>query len=109
MRSRTLVALGFGAFLALPLTAALAGDATAGVDGRQARQRERIRDGVQDGSLTGREAHRLGHQQVRIERMERRMRHDGGGLGPRERVRLDRALDRSSGHIYRQRHDRQAR
>ena len=44
-----------------------------------------------------------------VERMEQRMRSDGGGLGPRERVRLDRALDRSSAHVYHARHDAQSR
>jgi hypothetical protein len=59
--------------------------------------------------LTRPEAHRLARQQRHIERVEQRMRHDDGRLGPRERLRLDRALDRSSAHIYRAKHDRQTR
>jgi hypothetical protein len=77
----------------------------AGVNGREAVQRHRIGAGVQDGSLTRGETHRLFHRQRHIERMERRFRADDGALGPRERHRLDGALDRSSRHIYRARHN----
>lgn len=86
-----------------------AGAARAGVDGREANQRGRIRAGVQDGSLTRPEAYRLVRQQTHIERVENRMRSDDGRLGPRERLRLDRKLDRSSAHIGIARHDAQSR
>jgi hypothetical protein len=94
---------------AAALIVASAGPSQAGVNGREARQAARIRQGLHDGSLTGREAHRLAHRQRRIERMEQRFRRSGDGLGPRERARLDRALDRSSARIWRQRHDGQSR
>jgi hypothetical protein len=77
----------------------------AGVNGREAVQRHRIGAGVQDGSLTHGEAHRLTRRQRHIERMENRFRANDGVLGPRERHRLDGALDRSSRHIYRARHN----
>ena len=83
--------------------------AHAGVDGREANQRSRIAAGAQDGSLTQPEANRLLRQQGHIERMEYRMRNDDGRLGPHERLRLDRALDRSSAHIHHARHDAQVR
>jgi hypothetical protein len=103
MRIRGLRTLGCLAFAAGLLAAAAAG--AAGVNGREAFQRERIRDGVADGSLTAGEAHRLGRQQRHIERMEQRFRADDGVLGPRERLRLDGALDRSSVRIHRTRHN----
>jgi hypothetical protein len=99
--------LTIGAGLAAALLCASA--ATAGVNAREQRQRARIAAGVEDGSLTRPEAHRLRRQQRHVERMEQRMRSDGGGLGPRERIRLDRALDRSSAHVYHARHDAQSR
>jgi hypothetical protein len=107
MRTASLATLV--SILVLGAGALLPADASAGVNAREHRQRERIRAGVQDGSLTRPEAHRLGRQQVRIERLERRMRADDGRLGPRERARLDGALDRGSARIYRQRHDGQTR
>lgn len=85
--------------LAIGLALFGAGAAQAGVDGREANQRSRIRAGVADGSLTRPEAHRLFRQQTHIERVETRMRSDDGRLGARERLRLDRKLDRSSAHI----------
>jgi hypothetical protein len=87
----------------------LASDASAGVEAREQRQRARIRAGVADGTLTRPEALRLSRTQGRIERLEGRMRADGGGIGPYERLRLDGILDRSSARIHRQRHDGQSR
>ena len=96
--------------VAAGLMALGAGDAgAAGVNGREALQRHRIGAGVDDGSLTRGEAHRLAHQQRHIERMEQRFRADDGVLGPRERHRLDGALDRSSRHIHRARHNGRTR
>ncbi len=97
---RILVSLG-----AMALVLAIGGSAAAGVNDREARQRSRIRAGVEDGSLTRGEAHRLVHEQARIERTERRFRRNDGKLGPRERIRLDRKLDRSAVHLYRARHN----
>jgi hypothetical protein len=79
------------------------------INGRQARQQQRILRGVEDGQLTNREAQRLEGQEQRIDRQEDRFRETGGGLSPQERARLERELDRSSRDIYRQRHDDQRR
>jgi hypothetical protein len=100
--------LRFGA-LAIGMALLGAGAAHAGVDAREANQRGRIDAGVRDGSLTQPEANRLLRQQNHIDRMEYRMRSDDGHLGPHERLRLDRALDRSSAHIHHARHDAQTR
>jgi len=80
-------------------------DATAGVNGREANQGDRIARGVSSGSLTTGETARLGAQQARIEHMERRFRANDGQLGPRERQKLDGALDRSRNQIYRAKHN----
>lgn len=80
-----------------------------GINRREYEQRSRIRHGIRSDELTRREAGRLAAEQARIRAYERRSRIDGGGLSWRERARLDSMLDRSSRHIYRQKHDRQDR
>ncbi|MEP5765989.1 MAG: hypothetical protein ABJ308_15440 [Halieaceae bacterium] len=78
----------------------------AGVNKREAAQRHSIRAGVEDGSLTGREAKRLRNQQVKLEAKEQRFRADGE-LSPGERARLQHSLDHNRARIYSQRHDEQ--
>jgi hypothetical protein len=51
-------------------------------------QRARIRQGVQDGSLTRTEAQRLRRQEKQLRRQVVRNRRDGGGLTPRENRRI---------------------
>ena len=80
----------------------------AGINDRQAAQRQSIRNGVQDGSLTLREADRLRDSQVRMERKERKFRSDGE-LTRRERVNLHATADKNRARIYSQRHDAQVR
>lgn len=87
---------------------AQAADAAENIDKRQAAQRHSIRQGVQDGSLTRPEAHRLAHSQARMERKEQYFRSDGE-LTRRERANLHVTADRNRGKIYRQRHDDQVR
>ncbi len=74
---------------------------------RAARQELRIRQGVRAGQLTRRETVRLRQGQRHVRRMERCAREDGR-IGPRERVRLHRALDRQSARIWRFRHNGRA-
>lgn len=81
------------------------GDALS-INEREARQREAIRRGVASGELTRSEASRLWGEQRRIERMEQRARADGN-FTPQERARINRQLDHSKQHIYRETHDRQ--
>ncbi len=100
---------GVFCFLVAAFAATSAHADPAGVNGREHFQRDRIRAGVQDGSLTRPETRHLVNQQRRTERLEQRMRRDDGVLGPRERLRLDRRLDRNSANIYRARHDGQSR
>jgi hypothetical protein len=79
------------------------------INERQQNQRERIRDGVQSGELTGVEAARLRRQDAQIRLNEARARQSGGEFTPRERARIQRQLNRESRRIYRQKHDAQDR
>lgn len=79
------------------------------INKRQENQQERIAQGVKSGELTAREAARLEKQEVKLNREERRFRKSGDGLSIRERAKLERDLNRTSRHIYRQKHDKQDR
>ena len=95
--------------IGLAVATCVAGTANAaGINQREAAQRQSIRNGVQDGSLTRPEAYRLGKQQVRLERKEQRFRSDGE-LTRRERANLQSSANASRASIYRQRHDNQVR
>ncbi|MBX9951709.1 MAG: hypothetical protein K2Y39_21240 [Candidatus Obscuribacterales bacterium] len=80
-----------------------------GVNGRQTRQHTRINNGIGNGSLTGREAHRLNTQQRALNRQERYYRSTGNGLNSWERNRLQREQNQLSNNIYHQKHDGQDR
>ena len=87
----------------------LAGSATvfaAGIEQRQRNQQHRIHQGIRSGSVTPGEAARLEREQVRIERMERRLKADGD-FTRRDRVRH--RLTRSSRHIFRAKHNGRTR
>jgi len=84
---------------------ALAQTATT-VDQRQAKQQQRVDQGAQSGSLTGKEAARLEKGQERVEKMETKANADGTVTG-REAKRLDAAQDQQSRRIARQKHDPQ--
>ena len=81
----------------------------AGVDTRQSRQHQRIDAGVVQGDLTRRESAALHAQQIRIDRVEHRLRSDDGRLDHHERLRLHGMQDRASRSIHRQRRDAQHR
>ncbi|MBI5576402.1 MAG: hypothetical protein HY896_08565 [Deltaproteobacteria bacterium] len=95
--------LAVAATIAVP---AFAGDTDSpGIEQRQRNQQQRIYNGVQNGSLTPGEAARLEREQARIERQEQRFKSDGN-FTRRERAVINNRLDKSSGHIYREKHDR---
>lgn len=75
------------------------------INNREARQQRRISSGVNNGSLSNREAYRMEKQQNKLNRQEYRMRHDGDGLQPKERAHLQREEHRTSDNIYDQKHD----
>jgi hypothetical protein len=78
----------------------------ASINEREAAQRNSIRNGYADGSLTAQEARRLRNQQIKLERKEQRFRSDGE-LSRRERANMQASLDANRARIYRQRHDAQ--
>jgi hypothetical protein len=87
---------------------AAATPAEAGINKRQAHQQQRIARGVENGSLTGREAARLQRHQAHIARYEARSRADGFGLSRAERHRIGHMQRNASWNIRRQRHDAQS-
>ncbi len=96
--------------MAIALTVSVAGIAAAQPGPyrparRVARQELRIREGVRAGQLTPREACRLRMGERHVRRMELRARADGR-VGPRERARIHRALDRQDARIWQLRHNR---
>ena len=103
-RATGLVALCLG--LAAPALAADGAASTPRVDKRQARQEQRIQQGVASGELNQREAARLERRQDRIEKAEDNAKADGT-VTAKERAKLDHMQDKSSRRIAKQKHDRQ--
>lgn len=81
--------------------------ATPRVDARQARQEQRIDQGVASGELNKRETRRLEGEQARIDRVEDRAKSDGV-VTKGERAHLTHMQNKASRDIRRQKHDRQA-
>jgi hypothetical protein len=82
--------------------------ATPGIDKRQARQEQRIDQGVASGELTQRETVKLERQQAHIDKVEDKAKADGQVTG-QERAHVHRMQDRASARIYKNKHDRQHR
>ena len=78
------------------------------VDARQARQRQRIAQGLAEGSLTVPEARGLRAQQRHVARVEHHAKADGV-VTPAERRHLHGLQDRASRHIAAQKRDAQVR
>jgi len=105
---RTILTISFGVLMCLAFAATdTAAQRRAGISDRQQNQRQRIANGIRSGDLTSRETSRLAREQAHIYRMEARFRRTGGEFTNRERYRIQRELNQSSRHIYRQKHDRQ--
>lgn len=94
-------------FLTLIASASIsiAGTDTLRVDRRQAKQQNRIDQGIRSGSLTKREVNRLQNQQNRIERFESKAKADGV-VTRNERARLTRKQNTASRAIYRKKNNR---
>ena len=82
--------------------------AQAGTVQRDVNQQQRIEQGVKSGSLTNRETARLERGEARIDRQEARAGADGK-VGPREQRRIQRAENRESRRIHREKHDAQSK
>ncbi len=104
--------MAFAAAAAL-LTAALSLPASAGdwkqdhprraeVNGRLNNQNKRVRNGVKDGSLNKKQAHRIHREDRAIRKEERRMaRRDGGHITKADKRKLNRQENRVSNQINR--------
>ena len=80
------------------------------INQRLGNQADRIANGIQDGSLTKREAARLERQQGTLARAEHQARAEHRGkLTKEQRAKLRRGLNRSSRKISREKHDAQTR
>ena len=85
-----------------------AGTDTSVIDQRIDNQERRIDQGVNSGALTEREAVRMDGRLDRIEQAQERAQADGK-VTPKERRRLNRALEHNSKKIYKEKYDRQHR
>jgi hypothetical protein len=79
------------------------------IDARERNQQKRIAEGIENGSLTPREAARLEHNETEFDQLEARLRASGGRLTSEERERLERRQNELSREIYRLKHDAQGR
>lgn len=95
-------------FLAPELASAQPQPGRPRVDQRQAQQKKRVVAGVESGALTKKETVQLAKGQAHVRRVERRAEADGQ-VTAREKVRMEKAQDRQSRRIYRQKHDGQRR
>jgi len=93
---------------ALSMSIAVFAQETPRVDRRERHQQRRIRQGVRSGELNRREARRLERQQAVTHAQEAAAKADGK-VTKRERRHLNRRENRTSRHIYRQKHDSQKR
>ena len=78
------------------------------IDNRQARQMERIEQGVRSGQLTRFEARKLIAQQHDIAKLERKFERDGR-LTPAERQQLTMLQNRASRMIFQEKNDNETR
>ncbi len=75
------------------------------VDRREARQQQRIAEGVENGSLSPRQTARLEGREAKIHNEIKRDRSaNGGHLTPAERAKINREQNRASRAIYRNKH-----
>ena len=84
------------------------GTNTPRIDARQARQEQRIDQGVASGELTRRETRRMNRQQAAVNKAEDQAKADGT-VTAQERRRLTKAQNATSRHIQRHKHDAQER
>lgn len=103
---RTLIALSLFATGAAFAQTADPATHTPRIDKREARQEQRINQGVASGSLTEREAARLNKGQAHIDNKEVKAEADGT-VTRKERAKLTHAQNKQDRHIKRQKHDRQ--
>lgn len=101
------ISLAVGLLATLGAGMALAGTNDPGIQKREQNQERRIENGVENGSLTPREAGNLEAREAKIKQDEERMKADGN-LTPAERAKLTREQNRASRKIYRKKHNARA-
>lgn len=106
MKSRALIAAAM--LLCVSTVTQAHGVGPARSELREQAQQARIASGIENGSLTAREAARLLHGQRQVDAAQAAVRADGVVTRP-ERRRLDRLQDREAARIALQRNDRQRR
>lgn len=104
MKTMTLLAAAAAAMLALPVHSQT--QSTPRIDQRQANQAQRIEQGQQSGALNRKEAARLQKGQARVQKVEDKAVADGQ-VTKKERRKVERAQDRQSQKIYREKRDKQ--
>lgn len=81
---------------------------TKSVDNREHRQQKRIKQGVNNGSLTKKQAAKLEAGQAKTHAMEAKAKSDGK-VTVKERAKLQKRENKTSRKIYKQKHDNQNR
>ncbi len=75
------------------------------INQREQNQQGRIAQGLENGTMTGKQAERIEGREAHIARQERRdMRADGGHLTKQDQRQLNRELNSTSRQIYRDKH-----
>jgi hypothetical protein len=111
MLARRIVAVAFGLALVAPAgvfaqdRASASGHRHRGINAREHRQAQRIRDGREDNELTRRELDKLRADEAAIRAEERVYRKSGDGLSKSERRDLQRDLNKTSREIRRAKHN----
>jgi hypothetical protein len=99
-------ALALAAGAAFAQTPAADSTATPRIDKREARQEQRIANGVASGQLTPKETARLEKEQSHIANAEARAKSDGV-VTAKERASITHMQNRASHRIHKQKHDAQ--
>ena len=111
MLARRIVAAAFGLALAVPVCALAQNRTQAsnqrhrGINAREHRQVQRIKDGREDNELTRGELDWLRADEAAVRAEERVYRKSGDGLSRMERRDLQHDLNRTSREIYRAKHN----
>ncbi len=101
----TVLCLGLAAPAAYAQNAHGSKGRPAGINAREHRQVERIKDGVKNNELTSAERDKLRADEAAVRAEERVYRNSGDGLNAREKKDLEKDLNKTSREIYRAKHN----
>jgi len=77
------------------------------INARERRQERRIRNGVNNGSLTPKEAAELQKKEEKVRELKQKLQENG--LTPKERKRIEKQLDKLNKEIWKLEHNNQRR